>query len=715
MGYSERDCHICGVSFNIGRIRTKDEPRSNAWHQLRQKDNRCFVDSSRNSHIGECGRDAGCMLAFREDMAEELETRQKQHNIDSGSKRDGDCGFADEAEADNETDDRYDEDFVPDDMVMQKLRIDEEYAKNGAFSPQGPTTSIQIAVNRAEIFSYDPMMHHNESVSDVVSDDDHVIDDIEYDSPMETCSENEDQHADTRMTSVSDSDDESVALYRDFVDGLEPRVPAKSIRDDEELILPLFRSLADRDDDMASTDGSDASFECDKEEGSHEWNAQRLDHRISGKLSHYRHPLSKTYSRHCRDSIWEHIAGPGCMNTNGYNGTRISEEEMQYANTLQCLVRKLNGGCGNHKISALSDWQSEWDDEPWEQDSSWFLSGISDYMPSRDCDDPQVFPQRHGCDRPNAENVCWSRPTDDSEQYAMPFHPSCFEIYRRAAIERHGHFNVDLLGSWYQLKSRYSEFHSFPRSEAVKKGERQWWQHNPGDEYLAADPLWPSGLREAITSAKFERPRVENNESASSRWGSLPLEVTVLVLSHLDTVAIAKISLAIPETRSIARRVMQRRLQVEYPHLWELSSTQSYYKWTGLTANELKTRQKRLDQKEAEFRLIYSILDEEGHGEARDQLKQNWAESNKATQNELLGSAIMEKLPLTVPTDEVDIARFVLALHDAEEVGNLKGLHNRGRIWKDCETILDQIEELKDQGDIEPDGQPRPGAQLFEH
>ncbi|SMR60616.1 unnamed protein product [Zymoseptoria tritici ST99CH_1E4] len=31
MGYSEMHCTICGVSFRIGRIRTRHEPRSYAW------------------------------------------------------------------------------------------------------------------------------------------------------------------------------------------------------------------------------------------------------------------------------------------------------------------------------------------------------------------------------------------------------------------------------------------------------------------------------------------------------------------------------------------------------------------------------------------------------------------------------------------------------------------------------------------------------------
>lgn len=717
MGYSERLCHICGVSFNLGRIRTKDEPRSHAWHQLRHRENRFFVDASRNSHIGECGRDAGCMLAFRDDVARELE-RQGRDRVNKVTEQDDHC-LSREAKDVQERDSDDDDEFLPDELIMQKLWIDEEFsAMRDATSPQKLPGSTQSMANGAEDSQFgSTIMQDDQSALTGIYSDDHISEDMEYDTPTETCSETEDEHQSTRMTSVSDCDDETAAQYRAFVDSLQLKDSVRYMRDEENLLLPLFRPLSEREEDVASAHGSDASFECDEEKDSHEWNARKLDHWISGKLSHYNHHLSKSYSRHHRDSIWEHIAGPGCVNTNGYHGTRITEEEMQFANTLQCLVRKTQASidAGDQDISAMPEWHPEWDDEPWERESLWFLSGVSDHMPSRDYDDPRVLPPRHSCERPNAENICWSQQNDSSEQYAMPFHPSCFEIYKRVAIKRHGYLDVDLLGSWWQLKSRYADFHSFPRSEAVKMGERQWWRHNPGDEYLASDPLWPSGLKVAIMSAKSVKSQAKTTKPAASRWSSLPLEVITEILAYLDVVSIAKTSLAVPDTCSVAKQMMQRCLQLQYPSLWELTTALPYYKWVGLTANVLETRQKAFDQQNAEFQLVYSILEEEGYDDARDELKQHWEQHNEARKEKIFGSVMREKLPLTVPTDEVGIAKFVLALHEAEEIDNLRGLRNRDRIWKDCEIILDQIGYLQDQGEILPNRRPRPGARLFEH
>jgi hypothetical protein len=92
---------------------------------------------------------------------------------------------------------------------------------------------------------------------------------------------------------------------------------------------------------------------------------------------------------------YEHIAGPTCKHERGYNGHYITVEEMRGCGTLQCLVRKVRG------------WQPEDDDLDFERQSNSFLSGLSDFMPSRDSNSPDVIPARHGVDVPHAEDVVW--------------------------------------------------------------------------------------------------------------------------------------------------------------------------------------------------------------------------------------------------------------------------------------------------------------------
>lgn len=91
----------------------------------------------------------------------------------------------------------------------------------------------------------------------------------------------------------------------------------------------------------------------------------------------------------------EHIAGPGCRDNRGYHGFAISFEEMNGCKTLQCLERKTN------------TWMQQPDDQDFERDSNYFLSGLCDRMPSRDIDCPRVTPARHGLTMPRADNIVW--------------------------------------------------------------------------------------------------------------------------------------------------------------------------------------------------------------------------------------------------------------------------------------------------------------------
>lgn len=92
----------------------------------------------------------------------------------------------------------------------------------------------------------------------------------------------------------------------------------------------------------------------------------------------------------------EHIPSRACTEANAYSGFAISLEEMKGCRTAQCLVHK----------SAIRDPSPRIEfHEPWEASEDWFLSGLCDGIPSRDCDNPKVWPAQGGVDRPRAENV----------------------------------------------------------------------------------------------------------------------------------------------------------------------------------------------------------------------------------------------------------------------------------------------------------------------
>ena len=90
----------------------------------------------------------------------------------------------------------------------------------------------------------------------------------------------------------------------------------------------------------------------------------------------------------------EHLAGPGCASVEGYSGYRVSVEEMQGCRAVQALEKKGEG------------WQPEADDEDFEVESQFFLTGIGDGGP--DPGSVQGFtPARHGISEASIGNVSY--------------------------------------------------------------------------------------------------------------------------------------------------------------------------------------------------------------------------------------------------------------------------------------------------------------------
>ena len=80
---------------------------------------------------------------------------------------------------------------------------------------------------------------------------------------------------------------------------------------------------------------------------------------------------------------FQHLAGPGCASIDGYSGYRISVEEMQGSRAVQALAKKREG------------WQPEADDESFEVESQFFLTGVGDKSPDSGPLD-EIRPARHG-------------------------------------------------------------------------------------------------------------------------------------------------------------------------------------------------------------------------------------------------------------------------------------------------------------------------------
>ncbi|KAF3015009.1 hypothetical protein E8E14_008347 [Neopestalotiopsis sp. 37M] len=120
MGYSEIACQICGVSFNIGRIRTPTEPRSAGWNYNGRYPGSYVRRHSESSRF--CPPSAGCMVVNRRDRVNH-HTEVPDHAIaDDDDDGDGD-------ENDN-------------DYVLQSLEdLDDPYEYDSQYETESDTAT----------------------------------------------------------------------------------------------------------------------------------------------------------------------------------------------------------------------------------------------------------------------------------------------------------------------------------------------------------------------------------------------------------------------------------------------------------------------------------------------------------------------------------------------------------------------------------------------
>ncbi|KAI6773007.1 hypothetical protein HG530_003965 [Fusarium avenaceum] len=352
---------------------------------------------------------------------------------------------------------------------------------------------------------------------------------------------------------------------------------------------------------------------------------------------------------------WEHFPGPECANETAYNGNYISVEAMRGCKVLQCLVRK------------PKDWQPEPDDEPFEISGTHFLSGLGDGMPSRDSSYPEVFPERHGEVNPAAENGMWD--FEPLQEYAIPFHPTCFEIFKRASICRYGSIDVEGLMQWWQVGSSYNDFADFPRDPAVKMAHEQWWRHNRGDEYLAANPCFVPGLESILSStqvlekvdkdySRLTPTAISPKTTSMDLFSCLPPEIRLSILSLLDFKDVANLRLTSRVFLQLPKSLFHQLTISNTPWLYEAWSSLPLSFWATTSPAELERNPEppRMPRPTTSVTLLDVAKTDWFH--LQTGIRRNW-----------------QKLP---------------------------GLQNRRRIWKDCEEILDRVDSYRKLGKIEP-------------
>lgn len=375
------------------------------------------------------------------------------------------------------------------------------------------------------------------------------------------------------------------------------------------------------------------------------------------------------------NALGEHIAGPNCEDTQSYNGNHISAEEMRTCTTVQCLVEK---------TSQMRDWLPEWESEPndedFETESNYFLSGLGDRIGSWE-DDGFCSPRRHNVGE--LDPALGNRRGFTSGD--MPFHPCCFEVYRRVSEYRVGSADVEGLAEWW---TEVQEGSIMPMHAAVRHGRAEWWQHRAGDEFLAANPLQIPALSVLFKAAI--RPQGSFNARSSpfaacstalsyksDLFGRLPEELRNIILSQLSSKDIANLRLASRVFRHLPITLWHDLLKKELPWIWEAWSDQPYPALACTTRNEFDLVDNALHSRLEALKALKGDQ-QTAIGEARSEHKKRHAE--------LLEPRQVQRLH-RLGTDW-----YWLYCQINQEWKNIKGLQNRERIWKTLEFVVRRVD-----------------------
>ena len=128
-----------------------------------------------------------------------------------------------------------------------------------------------------------------------------------------------------------------------------------------------------------------------------------------------------------------------------------------------------------------------------------------------------------------------------------------------------------------QLADTDGFIEQFPRDPAVREGQDSNWGHQPGHEYLAANPVevpaLPTLLKAAETShaskVVFPAPR-HGAASDKDPFGILSAEITTMIINHLIPKDRANLRLCTRAVRQLPNILFRKLLLDEMPWMWEL-------------------------------------------------------------------------------------------------------------------------------------------------
>jgi hypothetical protein len=348
---------------------------------------------------------------------------------------------------------------------------------------------------------------------------------------------------------------------------------------------------------------------------------------------------------------------------------------MRLCNTSQYIVEK------NSRLHRLPIWTPEPDDEDFERESKYFLSGLADRTAGLD-GDCTSYPDRHGLRGDDMSPIFERFIRGD-----LVFHPHCLEIYKRVSALRLGSTEltqVPAFADWW-TGAEYRSPWSAPVHKSVLACNGQWFQHSAGSEFIVADPLQIPALTTILEAA--QRPRgfdakerspfgekdTTGTDNNSDIFGKLPSELRDKVLTSLDSKDIANLRLSSMTFHHLPITLWRELIRKELPWIWEAWSDRPYPFISCTTRPELEAHDQAVKSR---IHAMQGLGDEERNKQreliARDE--RQFRESRAVHHLSRL---------------ETDWHYLYRQL--SREWKNIKGLQNRERIWKTIELIVRRI------------------------
>ncbi|KAI9651653.1 MAG: hypothetical protein M1831_000556 [Alyxoria varia] len=207
----------------------------------------------------------------------------------------------------------------------------------------------------------------------------------------------------------------------------------------------------------------------------------------------------------------------------------------QGARTMQWLVPK------------PPNWSPEPDDQEFETSSQYFLTGLVEVI---DNNFAEMTPIRHGVRSARGKNGYLHSIFEDKGE--IPFHPSCFELFKRLSRQVRGFVDVDALVDWRN------------------------------HEYLVANPVEVPGLQALLETCPkicansvsvstliaqyVRRPTIMRGTDPFTK---LPKEIQHKVLEDMDPGDVANLRLVSREFLQLPNMFFKELVEREMPWLWE--------------------------------------------------------------------------------------------------------------------------------------------------